>query len=140
MDDFKVRLLELDSKTVYLHDISKGEKIYKFNNTLYKNGDGYLQGVCRFFLRESRETTFKYLTEIIDELIQIKNDFKMKHVKNTTYLSDNNDLLENECSYVLGLFNTLKDRFLLILSVYEDTYDEKTDSIKNKLINSLSSH
>jgi hypothetical protein len=140
MDDFKVRLLELDSKTVYLHDISKGEKIYKFNNTLYKNGDGYLQGVCRFFLRESRETTLDYLTDIIDELIQIKNDFKVKHNKTTTYLTDNNDLLKNDHSYVLTLFNTLKERFLLILSVYEETYDETTTTIKNKLINSLSNH
>ena len=72
MEEIKNKLLVLDNKTVYLHDISKGEKIYKINDTLYKNSDSYLQGIYRFLLRESKDTTLEYLNEIVNQLIVIK--------------------------------------------------------------------
>ena len=138
MEEIKEELLALDSKTVYLHDIEKGDKIYKLNDTLYKNPNGYLQGVCRFFLRESKETTLEYLNEIVNELVMIKNDFNSRKL-NKTYVHTNDELRTNEYNYIVQIFHTLKDRFLLILNTYEDTYDESTTLIKTILINSLSS-
>ena len=137
MEEIKKKLLSLDSKTIYLQDISKGEKIYKMNDTLYKNSHGYLQGVCRFFLRESKETTLEYLNEIVTELIEIKQEFNSKNL-NRTYVHTNEELRTNEYNFVIQLFHDLKDRFLTILNTYEETYDESVDSIRKKLINSLS--
>ena len=138
MEEIKDKLLALDNKTVYLHDISKGEKIYKINETLYKNSDNYLQGICRFFLRESKDTTLQYLNEIIDELILIKQEFNNKGAKYTTYSSKNSELLDNkEYNYVVQIFSTLKERFICILNNYEDTYNERIDDVRTKLINSM---
>ena len=137
MEEIKEKLLALDTKTVYLHDISKGEKIYKINNTLYKNSDGYLQGVYRFFLRESKETTLEYLNEIVNELIVIKQEFNSKKL-NQTYVHTNDELRTNDYNYIVQLFHNLKDRFISILNTYEETYDESVDLIKKGLINSLS--
>lgn len=137
MDEIKEKLLALDTKTVYLHDISKGEKIYKINNTLYKNSDGYLQGVYRFFLRESKETTLEYLNEIVNELIVIKQEFNSKKL-NQTYVHKNDELRTNDYNYIVQIFHNLKDRFLSILSSYEETYNESVDTIRKSLINSLS--
>lgn len=137
MDEIKEKLLALDTKTVYLNDISKGEKIYKLNDTLYKNSDSYLQGVCRFFLRESKETTLEYLNEIVNELITIKQEFNSNKL-NKTYVHKNEELRTNECNYVVQLFHNLKDRFLKILNTYEETYNETVYKIKSNLINSLS--
>ena len=137
MEEIKEKLLALDTKTVYINDISKGEKIYKINNILYKNGDGYLQGVCRFFLRESKETTLEYLNEIVNELIVIKQQFNSKNI-NRTYLHKNEELRTNDYNYIVQLFNILKDRFIGILNTYEETYNESVDLIKKGLINSLS--
>ena len=137
MDEIKEKLLALDTKTVYLHDISKGEKIYKINNTLYKNSDGYLQGVYRFFLRESKETTLEYLNEIVNELIVIKQEFNSKKL-NQTYVHKNDELRTNDYNYIVQIFHNLKDRFLSILSTYEETYNESVDTIRKSLINSLS--
>ena len=137
MEEIKEKLLALDTKTVYLNDISKGEKIYKINNTLYKNGDGYLQGVYRFFLRESKETTLEYLNEIVNELIVIKQEFNSKNI-NRTYVHTNETLRDNEYNTIVQIFHNLKDRFLSILNTYEETYNESVDSIKKSLINSLS--
>lgn len=140
MEDIKEKLLLLDSKTVYLHDISKGEKIYKFNDTLYKNGDHYLQGVYRFFLRESKDTTLQYINEIIDELIVIKNEFNCKGIKYTTYSTKNSELLDDkEYNYIVQIFITLKERFTSILNSYENTYNERINDVRKKLINSMSS-
>lgn len=138
MEEIKNKLLALDNKTVYLHDISKGEKIYKINDTLYKNSDSYLQGIYRFFLRESKETTLEYLNEIVNELINIKQEFNSKKI-NKTYIHTNDELRTNEYNHVVQIFYTLKERFLLVLNNYETTYDESVDSIKKCLINSLSS-
>lgn len=138
MEEIKNKLLALDNKTVYLHDISKGEKIYKINDTLYKNSDSYLQGVYRFFLRESKETTLEYLNEIVNELISIKQEFNLKKI-NKTYIHSNDELRTNDYNHVVQIFYTLKERFLLVLNNYETTYDESVDSIKKCLINSLSS-
>ena len=137
MEEIKKKLLSLDSKTIYLQDISKGEKIYKMNDTLYKNSHGYLQGVCRFFLRESKETTLEYLNEIVTELIEIKQEFNSKNL-NRTYVHTNEELRTNEYNFVIQLFHDLKDRFLIILNTYEQTYNESADSIRKNLINSLS--
>ena len=137
MEEIKEKLLALDTKTVYLNDISKGEKIYKINNTLYKNSDSYLQGVYRFFLRESKETTLDYLNEIINELIIIKQEFNSKKI-NHTYVHKNDELRTNDYNYIVQLFYSLKDRFLGILINYEKTYNESVDTIRNNLINSLS--
>lgn len=137
MDKIKEKLLALDTKTVYLHDITAGEKIYKMNNTLYKNTDSYLQGVYRFFLRESKETTLEYLNEIINELIIIKQEFNLKKI-NKTYVHNNEELRTNDYNYIVELFHMLKDRFLSILTTYEKTYNESVDSIRRGLINSLS--
>ena len=138
MDKIKEKLLALDTKTVYIHDISKGEKIYKINNTLYKNSDSYLQGVYRFFLRESKETTLEYLNEIVNELIVIKQEFNSKKI-NKTYIHSNDELRTNDYNEVIQIFYTLKERFLLVLNNYETTYGDSVDSIKKCLINSLSS-
>lgn len=137
MEEIKEKLLALDTKTVYLHDISKGEKIYKINNTFYKNSDSYLQGFYRFFLRESKDTTLEYLNEIVSELILIKKDFNSKKL-NKTYLHTNDELRTNDYNYIVQIFHNLKDRFLSILNTYEETYNESVDLIKNSLINSLS--
>ena len=137
MEEIKEKLLALDTKTVYLHDISKGEKIYKINNTLYKNSDGYLQGVYRFFLRESKESTLEYLNEIVNELIVIKQEFNSKKL-NQTYVHRNDELRTNDYNYIVQLFHNLKDRFISILNTYEQTYEESVDLIKKSLINSLS--
>lgn len=137
MDEIKEKLLALDTKTVYLNDISKGEKIYKLNNTLYKNSDGYLQGVYRFFLRESKETTLEYLNEIVNELIVIKQEFNSKKL-NKTYVHKNDELRTNDYNYIVQIFHNLKDRFLSILSTYEETYDDSVYTIRKSLINSLS--
>ena len=138
MEEIKEKLLELDTKTVYLHDIKKGDKIYKLNNTLYKNTNGYLQGVYRFFLRESKETTLEYLNEIVNELVMIKDEFNSKKI-HKTYVHENDELRTNEYNYIVQLFHTLKDRFLLILNIFEETYEDSTSLIKTTLINSLSS-
>lgn len=138
MEEIKNKLLALDKKTVYLHDISKGEKIYKINDTLYKNSDSYLQGVYRFFLRESKETTLEYLNEIVNELINIKQEFNSKNI-NKTYIHSNDELRTNDYNEVIQIFYTLKERFLLVLNNYETTYGDSVDSIKKCLINSLSS-
>ena len=58
---------------------------------------------------------------------------------NKTYVHTNDELRTNEYNYIVQIFHTLKDRFLLILNTYEDTYDESTTLIKTILINSLSS-
>lgn len=137
MEKIKEKLLALDTKTVYLNNISKGEKIYKINNTLYKNSDGYLQGVYRFFLRESKETTLEYLNEIVNELIVIKQEFNSKNL-NQTYVHTNDELRTNDYNYIVQLFHNLKDRFISILNTYEQTYDESVDLVKKGLINSLS--
>lgn len=137
MEEIKEKLLALDKKTVYLHDISKGEKIYKINNTFYKNSDSYLQGFYRFFLRESKDTTLEYLNEIVSELILIKKDFNSKKL-NKTYLHTNDELRTNDYNYIVQIFHNLKDRFLSILNTYEETYNESVYLIKNSLINSLS--
>jgi hypothetical protein len=137
MEEIKEKLLALDTKTVYLNDISKGEKIYKINNTFYKNSDSYLQGFYRFFLRESKDTTLEYLNEIVSELIIIKKDFNSKNL-NKTYLHTNDELRTNDYNYIVQIFHNLKDRFLSILNTYEETYNESVDLIKNSLINSLS--
>ena len=138
MEEIKNKLLVLDNKTVYLHDISKGEKIYKINDTLYKNSDSYLQGIYRFLLRESKDTTLEYLNEIVNELIVIKQEFNSKKI-NKTYIHSNDELRTNDYNEVIQIFYTLKERFLLILNNYETTYDDSVDSIKKCLINSLSS-
>ena len=137
MEEIKNKLLSLDNKTVYLHNISKGEKIYKINDTLYKNSDSYLQGVYRFLLRESKETTLEYLNEIVNELIVIKHEFNSKKI-NKTYIHSNDELRTNDYNYVIQIFYTLKERFLLVLNHYETTYNVSVDSIKKSLINSLS--
>lgn len=140
MEEIKKKLLTLDNKTVYLHDISKGEKIYKINEILYKNSDNYLQGICRFFLRESKDTTRQYLDEIIDELTLIKQEFNNKGFKYTTYSSKNNELLNNkEYNYVIQIFTTLKERFISILNNYDNTYNVRIDDVRTKLINSMNS-
>ena len=138
MEEIKEKLLALDSKTVYLHDIENGDKIYKLNDTLYKNNNGYLQGVYRFFLRESKEKTLEYLNEIVNELVIIKNEFNTKKI-HKTYVHTNDELRTNEYNYIVQIFHTLKDRFLLILNTYEETYEDSASLIKTTLINSLSS-
>ena len=55
------------------------------------------------------------------------------------YVHKNDDLRTNEYNYIIQIFHTLKDRFLLILNTFEETYDESTNLIKTNLINSLSS-
>ena len=137
MEKYKEKLLALDSKTVYIDDLKTGEKIYKYNDVLYKNNVSVLQGLYRFILGESKETAKEYLIEIVNELIDLEKDFNNNGFQKTTYINDD-DVLNNEYKYVTTLFNTLKERFLLLLNNYEHTYSEDIGDIKSKLINVFS--
>ena len=131
MDNIQKELLKLDSKTVYLSDITGSEKVYKFNGILYKNGDSYFQGVQRFILRESGETSKEYMSEIITDF----NNLKLMFNTNSTHYANENT---EQSNYIIQILNTLKDRIIHILSHYESLYPGNSGSLKKKFINSLS--
>ena len=82
-DALAARIQEFDDSTAALINPAPGSKVIKSYNAYYYQAPGYTQGLWRWGVGESRETTKEYLDEMVNRLVQLMGEAETFLRKNT---------------------------------------------------------
>jgi len=82
-DALAARIQEFDDSTAALSDPAPGSKVIKSYDAYYYQAPSYTQGLWRWMVGESRETTKEYLNEMVDRLVKLMEEAESFLHKNT---------------------------------------------------------
>ena len=82
-DALAARIQEFDDSTAALTEPQPGSKVIKSYDAYYYQPPSYTQGLWRWMVGESRETTKEYLGELVERLVKLMDDAESFLRKNT---------------------------------------------------------
>lgn len=142
-DALAARIQEFDDSTTALADPVPGSKMIKgYNSYYYYQAPSYTQGLWRWFVGESRETTKDYLNEMVEQLVKLMEDAEYFLRKNTK-IKWNRTLrpilgrhrnysgtpmtaeLIGQIADILAHLDRLTKRLRLVVQYLKETYPEK---------------
>jgi hypothetical protein len=82
-DALAARIQEFDDSTAALTEPQPGSKVIKSYDAYYYQPPSYTQGLWRWMVGESRETTKEYLGELVKRLVKLMDDAESFLRKNT---------------------------------------------------------
>lgn len=82
-DALAARIQEFDDSTAALTEPQPGSKVIKSYDAYYYQPPSYTQGLWRWMVGESRETTKEYLGEMVERLVKLMDDAESFLRKNT---------------------------------------------------------
>jgi hypothetical protein len=104
------QLMEYKEKFKIFHDIEKGDKLGKKNETYYISKSGYTQLVRRWWLDENRARTWTYLDNDFNKFFTLCDTIKQNHLALTPNANIKKSLLEIINTVIPGLYN-LKEAY-----------------------------
>jgi len=82
-DALAARIQEFDDSTAALIEPQPGSKVIRSYDAYYYQAPSYTQGLWRWMVGESRETTKEYLNEMVEQLVKLMEDAENFLRKNT---------------------------------------------------------
>jgi len=141
-DALAARVQEFDDSTAALTEPQPGSKVIKSYDAYYYQGPSYTQGLWRWIVGESRETTKMYLNEMVDRLVALMTEAETFLTKNTNTKWSRTlrkidgrkrvfsgtpvtPELIGQIADVLGQIDRLTKRLRLVLNHLKETYPEE---------------
>lgn len=141
-DALAARVQEFDDSTAALIEPQPGSKVIKSYDAYYYQGPSYTQGLWRWMVGESRETTKMYLNEMVDRLVVLMAEAETFLTKNTNTKWSRTlrkidgrkrifsgtpvtPELIGQIADVLGQIDRLTKRLRLVLNHLKETYPEE---------------